>query len=97
MILANYSTLQSIQIGKFSGLVININIKKISFVVVGVVVVVLRLTNSQYLHSRINHHLVWIHGSYYLPKANKKMYCFIDDLHLAQVINYFNFNIFKLS
>lgn len=45
----------------------------------------IRLTNSRYLHSRINNHLVWVHGSHYMPKGNKKMYCFIDDLHLAQV------------
>lgn len=44
-----------------------------------------RLTNRSYLYSRINHHLSWLHGSYYLPKGNKKMYCFIDDLHQAEI------------
>jgi len=43
-----------------------------------------RLTNSTYLYNRINSHLSWLHGSEYLPKGNKKMYCFIDDVHQAQ-------------
>ena len=44
-----------------------------------------RLTNSTYLYNRINHHLSWLHGSSYIPKGNKKMYCFIDDIHQAQI------------
>ena len=44
-----------------------------------------RLTNSTYLFNRINHHLSWLHGSFYMPKGNKKMYCFIDDIHQANV------------
>ena len=37
------------------------------------------------MHGRINSHLSWIHGLHHLPKANKKMFCFIDDVHQAQV------------
>lgn len=44
-----------------------------------------RLTNSAYLQKRINHHLSWVHSSYFVPKGNKRMYCFIDDLHQAEV------------
>lgn len=44
-----------------------------------------RLTNSTYLQGRINQHLSWIHGSHYVPKGNKRMYCFIDDIHQSQV------------
>ncbi|CAF0814108.1 unnamed protein product [Brachionus calyciflorus] len=47
-----------------------------------------RLTNSSYLQRRINHHLSWVHGSYYVPKGNKRMYCFIDDIHQAEVNEY---------
>jgi hypothetical protein len=44
-----------------------------------------RLTNSSYLYNRINRHLSWLHGSYYVPKGNKRMYCFIDDIHQTNV------------
>ena len=44
-----------------------------------------RLTTSDYLQKRIGHHLTWSHGSHYLPKGNKRMYCFVDDLNQAQV------------
>jgi hypothetical protein len=44
-----------------------------------------RLTDGKYIHSRINQHLSWKHGSLFIPKGNKRMYCFIDDLHLAKV------------
>ncbi len=40
---------------------------------------------SNYLHGRINHHLSWIHGSHYLPKGNKRMFCFIDDIHQSNI------------
>jgi hypothetical protein len=48
-----------------------------------------RLTDGKYVHSRINQHLSWKHGSLYIPKGNKRTFCFIDDLHLAKVINFF--------
>ena len=44
-----------------------------------------RLTSSSYLFNRINQHLSWQHGSFHTPKGNKRMYCFIDDIHLANV------------
>ncbi len=37
------------------------------------------------MHTRINAHLNWQHGAHYVPKGNKKMYCFIDDLNQAQI------------
>jgi hypothetical protein len=43
------------------------------------------MTNSNYLHGRINNHLSWVHGLHHMPKGNKKMYCFIDDVHQAQM------------
>jgi GTPase SAR1 family protein len=43
-----------------------------------------RMTDSVYIHKRINKNLIWKHSSLYVPKGNKKLYCFIDDIHLAK-------------
>ncbi len=43
-----------------------------------------RMTDSAYIHKRINKNLIWKHSSLFVPKGNKKLYCFIDDIHLAK-------------
>ncbi|CAF0810777.1 unnamed protein product, partial [Didymodactylos carnosus] len=43
------------------------------------------VTDAALVYEKINEQLSWKHGSKYTTKGNRKMYCFIDDLHLAKV------------
>jgi len=45
----------------------------------------LRFTNASLLYDRLDELLEWKHGKTYVPKGNKRLLCFIDDVNLAQV------------
>ena len=44
-----------------------------------------RFTNAYLLYERLNEILEWRHGHIYVPKGNKRLIFFVDDLNLAQV------------
>lgn len=46
----------------------------------------IRFTNARLMFERLDERLEWKHGSTYVPKGNKRLMCFVDDLNLAQVI-----------
>ncbi|XP_006816781.1 dynein beta chain, ciliary-like, partial [Saccoglossus kowalevskii] len=44
-----------------------------------------RFTTAHLLWQRLEERLEWKHGRTYVPKGNKKLMCFVDDLNLAKV------------
>ena len=44
-----------------------------------------RFTNGRLLYDRLDEKLEWKHGKTFVPKGNKKLLCFIDDINLGQV------------
>ncbi|KAL3885754.1 hypothetical protein ACJMK2_025795 [Sinanodonta woodiana] len=44
-----------------------------------------RFTNARLLYDRLDERLEWKHGRTYVPKGNKKLLCFVDDINLSQV------------
>ena len=44
-----------------------------------------RFTNARLLYERLSERLEWKHGHTYVPKGNKRLLFFVDDLNLAQV------------
>ena len=49
-----------------------------------------RFTNADLLYQRLDERLEWKHGRTYVPKGNKRLMCFLDDINLSQVsINLF--------
>ena len=47
--------------------------------------VCIRFTSSRLLYDRLDEKLEWKHGKTFIPRGNKKLLCFIDDINLAQV------------
>ena len=45
----------------------------------------LRFTNSRLLYDRLDEKLEWKHGKTFIPRGNKKLLCFVDDINLGQV------------
>ncbi|KAK2150976.1 hypothetical protein LSH36_380g01072 [Paralvinella palmiformis] len=50
----------------------------------------LRFTNASLLYDRLDELLEWKHGKTYVPKGNKRLLCFIDDVNLAQTDKFHN-------
>ena len=44
-------------------------------------------TDSKLLFHRMDENLDWRHGKIFEPKGNKRLLCYVDDIHLAQVDN----------
>ncbi|XP_053409232.1 uncharacterized protein LOC123561373 isoform X4 [Mercenaria mercenaria] len=44
-----------------------------------------RFTNSKLLYDRLDERLEWKHGRTYVPKGNKRLLCFVDDVNLSMV------------
>lgn len=47
-----------------------------------------RFTNARLLYDRLDERLEWKHGRTYVPKGNKRLLCFVDDVNLSQVITF---------
>ena len=45
-------------------------------------------TNGLSVYERLEEQFQWKHSSFYTTKGNRKMFCFIDDLNLAQIDRY---------
>jgi hypothetical protein len=44
-----------------------------------------KLTTSNTIQNRINSHVSWQYGYSYVPKGDKRMFCFIDDIHQSNI------------
>jgi hypothetical protein len=44
-----------------------------------------RLTTGHTLYERLNEKFRWAYGSVYLPAADQRLACVLDDLNLAKV------------
>ncbi|XP_052258855.1 uncharacterized protein LOC127863384 isoform X2 [Dreissena polymorpha] len=44
-----------------------------------------RFTNAKLLYERLDERLEWKHGRTYVPKGNKRLLCFVDDVNLSMV------------
>ena len=53
-----------------------------------------RFTNARMLFERIDQHVEWKHGHTYVPKGNKRLLCFLDDMTYCQV-NVFIFSVLR--
>lgn len=44
-----------------------------------------RFTSARLLYERLDERLEWKHGRTFVPKGNKRLLCFVDDVNLSQV------------
>ena len=43
-------------------------------------------TTARVLHERLAERLEWKHARTFVPKGNKRLMCFVDDINIAQVM-----------